>query len=143
MNFGSINWLAILVCVVVNMIVGFIWYNPKTFFPVWWKGIGKSESDVPGTGGSMGMTWALTVFASFVQAVFMSLMVTAMGSMMPGGATLVSGMTAGAILWSGFVAPTSLVNKLFAGHGLKIWAIEAGNHLVTFVLFGAILGAWR
>jgi hypothetical protein len=50
---------------------------------------------------------------------------------------------AGAVLWSGFVAPTSLVNKLFAGHGLKIWAIEAGNHLVTFVLYGAILGAWR
>jgi hypothetical protein len=142
MNFGSINWLAVLVCVVVNMIVGFIWYNPKTFFPVWWKGIGKSDRDVPGS-GSMGMTWALTVFASFVQTVFMSLMVTAMGSMMPGGATLISGATTGAILWSGFVAPTSLVNKLFAGHGFKIWAIEAGNHLVTFVLFGAILGAWR
>jgi hypothetical protein len=143
MDFGSINWLAVLVCVIVSMLVGSLWFNPKTFFPVWWKGIGKSESDVPGGGGGMGMTWALTVLASFIQAVFMSLMVTAMGSMNPGGATLVSGATAGAILWLGFVAPTSLVNKLFAGHGLKIWAIEAGNHLVTFVLFGAILGAWR
>jgi hypothetical protein len=143
MDFGSINWLAVLVCVIVSMLVGSLWFNPKTFFPVWWKGIGKSENDVPGGGGGMGMTWALTVLASFIQAVFMSLMVTAMGSMTPGGATLVSGATAGAILWLGFVAPTSLVNKLFAGHGLKIWAIEAGNHLVTFVVFGAILGAWR
>lgn len=142
MNFGSVNWLAVVVCVVVNMIVGFVWFNPKTFFPVWWKGIGKSEGDVPGS-GSMAVTWALTVLASFVQAVFMSFMVTAMGSMMPGGTTLGSGAAIGAILWSGFVAPTSLVNKLFAGHGLKIWAIEAGNHLVTFVLYGAILGAWR
>lgn len=79
MNFGSINWLAVVACVMVSMAVGFVWYNPKTFFPVWWKGIGKSESDVPGTGGAMGMTWT----------------------------------------------------------------IEAGNHFVTFVLFGAILGAWR
>jgi hypothetical protein len=47
------------------------------------------------------------------------------------------------MLWCGFIAPTYLVNKLFAGHGLKIWAIEVGNHLVNFVLFGAILGAWR
>jgi hypothetical protein len=47
------------------------------------------------------------------------------------------------MLWLGFVAPTNLVNKLFAGHGLKIWAIEAGNHFVNLVLFGAILGAWR
>ena len=143
MDFSSINWLAVVACVLAGMVVGSIWFNPKTFFPVWWKGIRRSENDVPGMEGAMGMTWGLTVLASFVQAVFMSLMVTAMGSTTPGGATLVSGVTAGVILWFGFVAPTSLVNKLFAGHGLKIWAIEAGNHLVTFALMGAILGAWR
>ena len=143
MDFGSINWLAVVVCVVVSMISGTIWYNPKAFFPAWWKGIGKSDTEQPGSGGGMAMTWTLTVLASVVQAVFMSLMVTAMGSMTPGGATLASGALAGFILWLGFVAPTNLVNKLFAGHGLKIWAIEAGNHLVNFVLFGAILGAWR
>ena len=138
MGFSEINWLAVIACVVVSMISGSIWYNPKTFFPTWWKGIGKTEGDAPGSGSSMAMTWGLTVLASLVQAVFMSLMVTAMGS-----TTLVSGATTGFWLWLGFIAPTYLVNKLFAGHGLKIWAIEAGNHLVNFVLFGAILGAWR
>jgi len=141
MDFSSINWLAVVVCVVVSMISGSVWYNPRTFFPAWWKGIGKSESDVPGAGG-MGMTWTLTVLSSFVQAIAMSFMVTAMGSL-SGGATLASGASAGFMLWLGFIAPTYLVNKLFAGHGLKIWAIEAGNHLVNFILFGAILGAWR
>jgi hypothetical protein len=90
----------------------------------------------------MGMTWGLTVLSSLVQAVFMALFVNAMGSL-TGGATLVSGASAGFMLWLGFVAPTNLVNKLFAGHGLNIWAIEAGNHLINFVLFGAILGAWH
>ena len=80
--------------------------------------------------------------AALVQAVFMSLMVTAMGSMTPGGATLGSGALAGFILWLGFVAPSSLTNKLFANQ-LTAWVIEVGNHLVTFVLMGAILGAWR
>lgn len=142
MDFGSINWLTVVVCVIVSMVSGAVWYSPKTFFPAWWKGIGKSEKDAPGS-ENMGMTWTLTVLSSFVQAVFMSLMVTAMGSMTPGGATLVSGATAGFMLWLGFIAPTYLVNKLFAGHGLKVWAIEAGNHLVNFIFFGAILGAWR
>ena len=140
MDFGSINWLAVVACVVVSMISGSLWYNPKTFFPTWWKVVGAGREQ-PGM-ENMGMTWALTVLASFVQAVFMSLMVTAMGSM-SGGATLVSGATAGFVLWLGFVAPTYMVNKLFAGHGLKIWAIEVGNHLINFVLFGAILGAWH
>lgn len=140
MDFSSINWLAVVACVVVSMISGFLWYNPNTFFPAWWKVVGAGREQ-PGM-GNMGTTWALTVLSSFIQAVFMSLMVTAMGSM-SGGATLVSGATAGFVLWLGFIAPTYLVNKLFAGHGLKIWAIEVGNHLVNFVLFGAILGAWR
>jgi hypothetical protein len=143
MDIGAVNWWAVVACVIVSMIVGSIWYNPKTFFPIWWKGIGKSAGDSPGSVGNMGMIWGLTVLSSFVQAVFMSLMVSAMGGMTPGGATLVTGASAGAILWLGFVAPTNLVNKIFAGHGLKVWGIEAGNHLVNFVLMGAILGAWR
>lgn len=140
MDFASINWLAVLVCVVVSMISGTIWYNPKTFFPIWWKGIGKTGE--PGMAGNMGLTWGLTILASLVQAIFMAVMVNALGSL-TGGPSLASGLTTGFLLWLGFVAPTNLVNKLFAGHGLKIWAIEAGNHLVNFLLFGAILGAWR
>lgn len=141
MDFSAINWLAVVVCVVVSMICGSLWYNPKAFFPAWWKAVGKGET--PSMQGNMAMTWALTVLSSLVQAVFMALLVGAMGSMTAGGPSLLSGALTGFILWLGFVAPTNLVNKLFAGHGLKIWAIEAGNHLVNFVLFGAILGAWR
>jgi hypothetical protein len=142
MDLSSINWLAVVVCVVVSMISGSLWYNPKTFFPIWWKGIGKTGDASPGGNGSMAVMWGMTVLGSFVQAVFMSLAVTAMGKL-SGGATLVSGLTTGFMLWLGFVAPTYLVNKLFAGHGFKVWAIEVGNHLVNFLLFGAILGAWR
>ena len=138
MDFSAINWLAVLACVVFSVVSGSLWFGPKTFFPVWWKAIGKSDSDKP---DGRPLTWILILVSSFVQAVFMALMVNAMGSM-TGGATLVSGMTAGFLLWLGFVAPTSLVNKLFPGY-LKAWAIENGNHLINFVVFGAILGAWH
>ena len=141
MDFSSINWLAVVACVVASMIIGSIWFSPKVFYPAWWKAIGKSESDVPGT-QNMGMLWGLTVLASFVQAVFMSVMVHAMGSMTAGGATLGSGAMAGFLLWLGFVAPSSLTNKLFAGQ-LQAWLYEVGNHLVTFVVMGAIVGAWH
>ena len=142
MDFSSINWLAVVVCVVVAMIVGAIWFGPKTFFPMWWKAIGKPENSEPGAGMSMALMWPLVIIAAFVEAVFMSLMVHAMGSMMPGGATLASGATAGFFLWLGFVATTSLTNKLFANQ-LKAWMLEMGNHLIVMVLMGAILGAWH
>ena len=142
MNFSSINWLAVVVCVIVSMIVGSIYFNPKTFFPVWWKAIGKKDNGDPGGSIPMGLMWGLTILASLVQAVFMALLITAMGSMTSGGATLGSGAMVGFFLWLGFVVPSSLTNKLFAGQ-LKAWMIEMGNHLITFVLFGAILGAWH
>jgi hypothetical protein len=136
MDFSSINWLAVVACVVISMISGSIWYNPKTFFPAWWAVVGGGKAQ-PGM-ENMGLTWGLTVLASFVQAVAMSFMVKSMG-----GTTVASGAMVGFMLWLGFIAPTYLVNKLFAGHGLKIWAIEIGNHLVNFLLFGALLAVWK
>ena len=136
MDFSSINWLAVVACVVISMISGSIWYNPKTFFPAWWAVVGGGKSQ-PGM-ENMGLTWGLTVVSSFVQAVSMAFMVKAMGV-----TTAASGAMVGFMLWMGFIAPTYLVNKLFAGHGLKIWAIEIGNHLVNFLLFGALLAVWK
>jgi hypothetical protein len=134
LDLNSINWLAVVACVVVSMVSGFIWYHPKLFFPAWWSGIGKSGEP----GNPNPMIYVFTIIAALVQAVFVALMLNTMGSM-----TATAGATAGFMLWLGFVAPTNLVNKLFAGHGFKVWAIEAGNHLLNFLLFGAILGAWH
>lgn len=136
MDFASVNWLAVVVCVVVSMVSGSIWYNPKTFFPAWWKVVGAGREQ-PGM-ENMGMTWALTVIASAVQAVAMAFMINALDI-----TDAVAGARLGIMLWLGFIAPTYLVNKLFAGHGLKIWAIEIGNHLVNFLIFGAILAVWK
>ena len=124
-DLSTINWLAVIVCVVVSMVSGFIWYHPKMFFPAWWAGIGKSGEP----GNPNPMIYVLTILAALVQAVFVALLLNTMGSTSPA-----SGALAGFMLWMGFVAPTNLVNKLFAGHGLKVWAIEAGNHLLNFLL---------
>ena len=105
MDFSSINWLAVVACVVVSMISGTIWYNPKTLFPIWWAVVGAGKSQ-PGM-ENMGMTWGLTMLSSFVQAVAMAFMVNFMGSTTAG-----SGALTGLMLWFGFIAPTYLVNKL-------------------------------
>ena len=89
MALNSVNWLAVVVCVVVSMLSGSLWYNPKTFYPTWRKGIGMPETQAPGS-SNMAVTWGLTIFSSFVQAVAMAFMVNAMGGLM-GGASLVTG----------------------------------------------------
>lgn len=135
MDFSSINWLAVVVCVVLNMVAGYIWYHPSVFYKAWWKGIGKSEDEQ--TDPSV-MLWVWTILAALVEAVFVSFLLNTMGS-----TTIASGLMAGFMIWLGFVATTNLVNNLFAGRGFKVWAIEAGNHLVFLLICGAILSVWR
>ena len=140
MDFSSINWLAVVVATIVSMVIGAVWYNPKTFFIAWWKAMGKGDYDPenPGEmgGGSPAMTWGLTIVSAFVRALFLAAILAGLGA-----DTLVTGALAGFLLWLGIVAPTTLINKLFADH-FTSWFIETGDHLVTFVVVGAILGVW-
>ncbi len=148
MDFSSINWLAVVVCVVVQMIVGSTYFSMKGFFPMWWEAIGKpkmSQAEMSGsgmTGQSMVQTFGIVIIAALVISIFLALLVNAMGKMTAGGSTLASGATAGFFAWLGFVAPTGLSNRIFAGQ-LRAWVLEAGYHLINFVIMGAILGAWH
>lgn len=142
MNLASVNWLAVVICVVVNLVVGSLWYHPKTFFNTWRKAQNLPETMTPG-GVNMAAVWILTIVAAFVIATAMAFVVKSIGGLMPGGVNLVNGALVGFMMWLGFIAPAYLVNNLFAGRGFTVWAIEVGNYLVNFLLFGAILGSLR
>ena len=135
MDFSSINWIAVVLCLVASMVIGSLWFNPKTFFPAWWKAIGKGDSSASDSNMSMGATWGGVILASLVQAIFMGFMTTAMEA-----TDWASGAATGFFLWLGFIAPSSLTNKLFADR-VPAWFYEAGNHLVTLLVMGAIHGA--
>ena len=135
-SFAAIPWIGVPICMIVAIVSGSIWFGPKTFFPIWWKGIGKTDTSIPGGGQNMGMVFGLTFVSCFVQALMMSVILHAI---YPHGYTWMQGGQAGVVFWLAFVMPTYLVNKLFAAHPLYVWGIEIGNHLVNFVLLGVIL----
>ncbi|MBA4385178.1 MAG: hypothetical protein C0410_10625 [Anaerolinea sp.] len=141
MSVFSINWLAVIVGVVLSMLSGSLWYNPKTFFPTWWKGIGKGD-ETPGGGKNMGLIWGLTILTSVFQVVGLAVILNVVAKAF-GSVNIATGALTGALVWLFIIAPTNLTNKLFAGFPFKVWFIEAGSHLLNFVLFGALLGLWR
>lgn len=139
MDISSINWLAVIAAVLASMIIGSVWFGPKGFYPAWQKALAQIDKNDPSDTnmGPVVRIFGLTILASFVQAIFMSLIIHALGN-----TSLASGAMTGFLLWLGFVAPSSLTNKLFADR-VQAWYYEVGNHLVTFVVMGAILGAWN
>jgi uncharacterized protein DUF1761 len=146
MDFASLNWLAVIACVVASFAVGFVYFSPKVFFNTWWKALGnKDQPDMNTAEGkaAMSMVWVATTLGSIVLALGMAFVVPVMAGAMTGGVNALNGALTGLMLWIPFVGATSISNRMFAGHGLKVWAIEGGNHLLVMLLMGAILGAWR
>ena len=50
MDFSSVNWLAVVVCVIVSMISGSLWYQPEIVLSRLVEGIGQINEE-PGMQG--------------------------------------------------------------------------------------------
>lgn len=129
--FAGVNFLAVIVCVVVAIVVGFVWYSKPLFLTPWLASIGKTPEFVQQANP---VNYVVTIMGAFIEALFLATLMGVMGS-----TTVAQGLQAGFMVWLGFVATTSASNAAFAGRSWRGWGIEAGNHLVTLLLMGVIL----
>ena len=134
----ELNWLAILVAFVVAFAGGALWFGPKTFFPVWWRALGHSDDDQPGT-GNMAVVFGLTALGALVQVVAVTSVIYFVG-LATGPVGPLGGLLTGFLLGVGFAAASSLSHRLFAGHGLKVWIIEVGSDVLNYTLVGLVIG---
>ncbi len=136
MDFGAINFAGVLVAFLVNFVIGFIWFGPKTFFPIWWKAIGKTGD--PGDGANMGVVFGSTAVAGLISATGLSLIFNLL-SKTNGDVNLISGLTSGLIVGVFVMAAPALSHRLFAGNGFKVWLLEIGSDVLGFVGMGIVL----
>lgn len=136
MDFSSIDFVAVLVAFLVSFVTGFLWFGPKTFFPVWWKAMGKTGD--PGEGADMKVVFASTAVAGLVSATGLALVfdVVARAS---GDLNALTGFTTGLIVGVFVMAAPALSHRLFAGNGFKVWLLEVGADVLAFALMGVAL----
>jgi hypothetical protein len=136
MDFSSVNFVAVLVAFLVSFVTGFLWFGPKTFFPVWWKAMGKTGD--PGEGADMKVVFASTAVAGLVSATGLALVfnVVARAS---GDLNVLTGFTTGLIVGVFVMAAPALSHRLFAGNGFKVWLLEVGADVLAFALMGVAL----
>ena len=138
MIYPDINYVAVLIAALANFVAGFLWFGPKTMFPVWWRAMGRTTDDVPGT-GNMGLVFGLTLVGVLVQTFAIAVILGWYAA--TGEINLTSGAMVGAFVGVGSAAAASLSHRMFAGHGLKVWIIEVGSDVLNATLVGAVLGA--
>ncbi len=137
----TINYLAVLVCAVAALAVGFVWYGPL-FGKAWMRIMGADTMPADQKAKmmkNMGMYYILQFALSFVTAGVLyyhilnwSGSATSLGVAVCVWFGFVMTNTAGAALWSG--KSTRVAWKMFF--------ISAGGQLATFAAFGLIIGAW-
>ncbi|BAU99452.1 DUF1761 domain-containing protein [Aurantimicrobium minutum] len=137
----ELNWIAILVAFVAAFIAGAIWFGPKTFFPAWWRAMGKDPNNMEVT-GNMAVTFGATAIAAFIEAVTVASVIYFVAQSNPNFGFLEGGLV-GLLLGLGLAAASSLSHRLFAGQGFKVWILEVGSDVVNLTIMGLIIGAWR
>ena len=137
MDFSSFNIFGIGLATVAGFATGALWFSPKTFFPLWWRALGKPEDEVPGKGTNMGAIFASLVGSMLIQAVILSGVINGLYE----NASIAQGVIAGVVIGVGISAMSSIGHRLFAGDGFLAWALEAGNDIAALAIMGAIIAA--
>ncbi len=129
----EISILAVILSAVASMVIGFAWYSNVLFSKPWMKETGVSMSN---EGKGAGMGYLLTTVGSIVMAVVLSVFMNLTKT-----EGLVNGLFIGFLAWLGFVAPSYMATYIFSGKSLKLYLIDCGYFLASFLAAGAIIGS--
>ena len=134
-----INYLAILVAVVANFILGFLWYTPL-FGKAWAKEMGFDTSVKP-SGGEMAKGMVFMVVGNFLMAyVFAHNMVA--WSFVPGMDQMPkvgSVMNSAIFTWLGFYLPVDIGIVTWEKRSWKLFGINTGYHLAMLLVAATVL----
>ena len=135
------NWLAIVVCLIVGMALGFLWYG-ALFQNQWMAGnsITMTGDQMFKNGVAMDMSMTPMIFntiAMLVYALVMNWLIQKTGSN-----DLVSGLTLGAVI-GGIHLFGIITGNMFAGNPMSLSMVDGSYTFILFAVMGAILGAWQ
>jgi hypothetical protein len=138
-----VNYLAILVCVVISMVLGFVWYSRGFLGKAWMKEAGLTDARMKESGRSMSLAMGLTLVGSLLMAwILAHAIVYAQAYLTTTPPTMV-GIVTGFFSWLGFMVPLGLNNYSYELKSWKYFAITMGYLLILLLIEGAVLGAWR
>ncbi len=159
----EINIYAILVAALIPIILGFVWYNPKTFGNAWMREAEMTEEKIKG--GNMPVIFIVSFILSFLLSFFIQFITIhqtgALG--MVGGditkalpsytafmadygdafRTFKHGALHGTMAGIFLVLPVIAVNGLFERKSWKYILINTGFWTVCFAIMGGIVCGWR
>ncbi len=133
MDFGGINYLAVVVAAVIAFVFGGAWYG--TLGKQWMKAARIKPEEA-----SMSASLFITTF--ICQLVMAWVMAGLIGHLGTGQVTLWNGILSGFFVWLGFMATTMVINHRYQGFGWDLSLIDGTHWLGVALIMGAVIGWW-
>lgn len=131
----NVNYWAVVVAAIINMVVGALWYSPVLFSKAWMKFSGLKTM---GSKNGAGFGYAITTVAALVQTFVLAVFTVSLNVTDPWvGACL------GLTVWIGFAVTTSISDYVFAQRSKKLFVLNQGYYAVVLAINGAVLAMWR
>lgn len=160
----QINFLALFVAALSTLVIGFIWYNPKTFGTIWMKESGLTEEKMKGA--NMPLIFIMAVFFAFLMSMilqFLTIHQWGAFGMIGGGNAIDTKPSYAAFMtdygtafktfkhgaFHGFLTglflafPMIATNALFERKSWKYTFINSGYWIICFTIMGGIICAWQ
>jgi len=128
----QIDYLAVIIAAVLYMLIGFVWYSKYFFSREWERMAGihaKERKD-----NKWPLFWECVV--ALVTAYALAFFENAYGV-----TTVADGVFTGFCVWLGFVVTTQLSSAVWLRSHPKMFFIDAGGRLISFLVMGGVIGA--
>lgn len=147
-EFSDLDWLAIILAIVANMVIGFVWYAQwAPTGKVWMKAMNIPAGAKPEPKQMMVSLFLMVVGAFLLMFVLQHVYLAFRDAYQLDGARLAGitygdGASGAFYTWIGFFVPVYLGTVAWEGKPWKLFLVNVGYWLVTLQIAGAIF-AWR
>lgn len=132
----DVNFWAVLVASVANIIIGALWYGPL-FGKAWMAMMNFQKSDLK----SMKLNAATSMVLGFVGALITNYFLAVFIGV-TNVSTILSGMAVGFWIWLGFAMPLNAGVFLWEGKSINLFLFNTAQYLISILIASAIIAAW-
>ena len=136
-SFQNINYWAVLICGFAATGLGALWYSPMMLGKLWLLTIDKSEEELRENFNPI-KAYSVSFLAGLVTAYILASLMSYTEVASPQDGIRIAFMG-----WIGFTATTMTISMIFEGKTFKQFVVDGGYHLIVFIVYGLILGAWQ
>jgi len=129
----GVNWVAVIVAGVFNMVVGSLWYGPL-FGKLWLRVIGRNRDEIQ----SNGAMYILPLLAGLVSAYVLAAVIGGLGL-----TVWWQGVLAGFVLYLGIGGAATLTVGTFEDSPRGAWLLYTVYQLFVFGAQGLLFVLWK